>query len=176
MFELVARENELRAVAGFLGRVSDGPATLVLEGAAGIGKSTLWASGVETAREHDILVLACQADEAEQGLAYAGLADLLEPELERILPALPLPRRRALEVALLLRDADEGVDPRAVAVAARNALEELAADSPVLVAVDDVQWLDASSAAALSFALRRTADRSVSLLLARRLGERPQQR
>src|SRR5262249_48367154 len=91
--ELVARQDELRAVADFLNRVLDGPATLVLEGAAGIGKSTLWTAGVETARERCISVLACRADEAEQGLAYTGLADLLEPELGRILPALSPPRR-----------------------------------------------------------------------------------
>jgi DNA-binding CsgD family transcriptional regulator len=175
-FELVAREVELRAVASFLDGAPGGPAALVLEGDAGIGKSTLWASGVENARERNIEVLSCQAAEAERGLAYAGLADLVEGELDRILPALPAPRRRALEVALLLQDSGDGVDPRAVGVAARNALEELAAERPVLVAVDDVQWLDASSAAALAFALRRTTDHAVLLLLARRLGERPEHR
>lgn len=175
-FELVAREFELRAVAGFLDGAPGGPAALVLEGDAGIGKSTLWAAGIENARERHISVLSCRAASAEQGLAYAGLADLLEAELERILPALPAPRRHALEVALLLQESGDGVDPRAVGVAARNALEVLAAEGPVLVGVDDVQWLDASSAAALSFALRRTGGRGVLLLLARRLGERPERR
>src|SRR5690242_7566381 len=111
-FELVAREDELRAVAEFLDGVPGGPGALVLEGDAGIGKSTLWAAGIENARERHISVLSCRADRAEQGLAYAGLADLLEAELERILPALPAPRRRALEVALLLQDSGDGVDPR----------------------------------------------------------------
>jgi DNA-binding CsgD family transcriptional regulator len=175
-FEVVAREDELRAIARFLDAPSVGATALVLEGDAGIGKSTLWTAEVENARERNIPVLSCRAAEAEQGLAYAGLADLLEAELERILEALPAPRRRALEVALLLQDSGEGVDPRAVGVAARNALEVLAAEGPVLVAVDDVQWLDASSAAALSFALRRTGGRCVLLLLARRLGEQPERR
>ena len=174
-FDVVARGEELDTVTAFLDGAPGGLRGLVIEGDAGIGKSTLWQAGVEDARERDISVLACRAAEAEQSLAYAGLADLLESELERILPALPAPRRRALEVALLLQDSGDGVDPRAVGVAARNALEVVAAERPVLVAVDDVQWLDASSAMALSFALRRIGG-GVCLLLSRRLGERPERR
>ncbi len=107
--------------------------------------------------------------EAERGFAHAGLGDLLEPVLDDVLPELAAPRRRALEVALALEEEpDVPVDPRTLAIAVRNALEVLA---PVVVAVDDVQWLDASTAGALAFALRRLREENVLVLFARRLGE-----
>jgi hypothetical protein len=71
---------------------------LVLEGEAGIGKSTLWLAGVEAARERGLRVLSSRPPEAEQGLSDAGLGDLLEDVLEIVLPALSAPRRRALAV------------------------------------------------------------------------------
>ena len=85
---------------------------------------------------------------------------------------LAAPRRHALEIALLVRDEPaEPVDFRTLAVAVRSALQLLAERGPVLVAVDDVQWLDASSSSALAFALRRLPDENVCVLLARRLAE-----
>ena len=72
-----------------------------------------------------------------------------------MLPALPTPRRHALEVALLVEEDPEGFDPRTLGVAVRSALEVLVAEGPVVLAIDDVQWLDPSSTSALAFALRR---------------------
>ena len=143
----------------------------MLEGAAGIGKSTIWLAGVEAARERGLCVLVSRPAELERGLAHAGLGDLFEDVLERVLPELSPPRRRALEVALLLEDATPGSDPRTLGVAVRSALEALAAETPVVLAVDDVQWLDPSSASALTFALRRMGEQPVHVLLARRTGE-----
>ena len=91
--------------------------------------------------------------------------------LESVLPALPEPRRHALEVALLVEEDPDGFDPRTLGVAVRSALEVLAVEGPVVLAIDDVQWLDPSSTSALAFALRRLDDRPIVLLLARRLGE-----
>jgi AAA ATPase domain len=120
--ELIGREEELGLVHAFLGCQRTGAAALVLEGEAGIGKSTLWSAGLAAARERGLCVLSARPAEAEQGLAYAGLGDLLEGELDRVLPSLPAPRRRALWVALLVEGSGDGVDPRTVAVAARSAL------------------------------------------------------
>ena len=107
-------------------------------------------------------------------LAHAGLGDLLDGVLDEVLPALTAPRRQALEVALLIEDAPEdGVDQRALGVAVRSALELLAEDG-LVIAIDDLQWLDASSASAVGFALRRLPEADISLLWTRRLGE-PQQ-
>jgi DNA-binding CsgD family transcriptional regulator len=169
--EIVGRDEELRSIEAFLERTSEGPAALVLEGAAGIGKSTLWLAAVETARERGLQILSSQPAEAERGLAHAGLGDLFEGVLDRVRPALPPPRRRALEVALLMEEAGDGADPRTLAVAVRSALEVVAADGPVVLAVDDVQWLDSSSAGALAFALRRLREEPVLLLIARRLDD-----
>src|SRR5688572_32956171 len=112
--EIVGRDEELEALDGFLGREAvSGPSTLVLEGEAGIGKSTLWLAGVEAARERGLRVLESRPAEAERGFALAALGDLLEPTLDDVLPELAAPRRRALEVALALEDeTDVLVDPR----------------------------------------------------------------
>ena len=170
--DIVGREVELASIHAFLERPAEGQVALGLEGEAGIGKSTLWLAGVEAARERRLRVLVSRPAEAERGLTHAGLGDLFENVLESVLPALPAPRRRALEVALLVEDDPDGFDPRTLSVAVRSALEVLAAEGPVVLAIDDVQWLDPSSASALAFALRRLEDRSILLLLARRLGER----
>ena len=156
-FEIVGREAELASVHAFIGGAGDGPAALVLEGEAGIGKSTLWEAGVEHARAQGLSVLSSRPAEAERGLGHVGLGDLLEDVIDDVLPALSTPRRSALEVALLREDAPgDPVDPRALAVAVRDALQFLSDREPTLIAVDDVQWLDPSSASALVFALRQT--------------------
>ncbi|MDQ3671754.1 MAG: AAA family ATPase, partial [Actinomycetota bacterium] len=170
--DIVGREAELASIHAFLERPAVGAVALVLEGEAGIGKSTLWLAGVDSARERGFRVLVSRPAEAERGLTHAGLGDLFEEALESVVPVLPAPRRHALEVALLVKEAPDGFDPRTLGVAVRSALEVLAAEGPVVLAIDDVQWLDPSSASALAFALRRLDDRSILLLLARRLGER----
>ena len=170
VLEMVGRDDELASVAAFLDEVREGPAALALEGEAGIGKSTLWLAGVEHARTQGLRVLSSRPAEAERSLAYAGLGDLLENVLDEVLPHLSKPRQRALKVAMLRDEAlGDPVDHRAVGVAVRDVLQLLSDDEPVLVAVDDVQWLDPSSSGALAFALRRLAASHVLVLLARRL-------
>jgi DNA-binding CsgD family transcriptional regulator len=173
--EMVGRENELRSLHDFLAETDPVPAALVLEGEAGIGKSTLWLAGVDYARREGFRVLVSRPAEAERGLAFAGLGDLLEDVLENTLPALPPPRRRALEAALLLEEpSGDPIGRRALSVALRDVLRILSADSSVLLAVDDVQWLDSSSSSALAFALRRLDESRLFLLLARRVAENVQ--
>ncbi len=160
--EIVGRDAELLLIEGLL--LGDDPVAVVLEGEPGIGKSTLWRAALSSAREHGLRVLSARPAEAERGFAYAGLGDLLEDVLDDTLDALAPPRRRALEIALL-REPGDHVDSRALAVGVRDILD---AASPALVAVDDVQWLDAASAEALAFAVRRA--REPRVLLARRPG------
>ena len=150
-----------------------GPGSVLLEGDPGIGKTTVWAAGVDAAARAGYRVLRAAPTEAERELAFAALGDLLEGVDAGVLAALPPPQRRALEVALLL-DEDEGPPPdaRALGVALVGVVRGLAADAPLLLAVDDAQWLDAASASALAFALRRLRDERVVLLVARRSGER----
>jgi DNA-binding CsgD family transcriptional regulator len=174
--EIVGREEELSSVQAFVDHARRGPAMLVLEGEAGIGKSTLWEAGVENARARGLRVLSSRPAEAERALGHAGLVDLLEGVVDDVLSALLTPRRRALQVALLREEASgDPVDHRTLAVAVRDVLQLLSERGPILIAVDDVQWLDPSSSRALAFALRRLDASPVSLLLARRLAEGVQQ-
>src|SRR3990172_6693048 len=167
---IVGRGEELASLQAFLEHSADAPSGLVLEGEAGIGKSTLWLAGAEIARERGFRVPSPRPAEAERGLTFTGLADLFEDVLEEVALSLSPPRRRALDTALLVAETAEGVDPRALGVAVRDMLELLVAETPLVIAIDDVQWLDHSSSGALSFAIRRL-DRPVLLLLARRLAQ-----
>ncbi|TML52128.1 MAG: hypothetical protein E6G21_05885 [Actinobacteria bacterium] len=172
VFEIVGREAELASLNAFIDETEGGAAALVLEGEAGVGKSTLWGAAVEHARVRGLTVLSSRPAEAERGLGNVGLGDLLEGVIDDVLAALLTPRRRALQVALLREEVSgEPVDRRTLAVAVHDALQLLSDRGPTLIAVDDVQWLDPSSSGALGFALRRLDGRPVLLLLTRRLAE-----
>ena len=162
---VVGREPELAAIDRFL----DGgaPRALVLEGEPGIGKTTLWREGVRRAAAAGFCTLVAVEVEAEAKLPFTAIADLLAPVVDEI-GFLPLPQRRALRVALFLEEADAPLQLRAVAAAVLGILRHLADSSPVLLAVDDLQWLDASSREALLFALRRVDPSHVLFLMSSR--------
>ena len=170
--DTLGRDDELRLLQAYLDKPAGGLTALVLAGEAGIGKSTLWRAAVESARERGLRVLSSRPSEVDLGVAHTALGDLLEDAFADVLPELAGPRRRALENALLLGEGpDEPVDARTLAVAVRNALLLLAEREPILIAIDDVQWLDASSASALAFAVRRLSEQNIRLLLARRVAD-----
>jgi hypothetical protein len=164
---ILGREGELARVESFIGSVSEGPSALLLEGAAGIGKTTVWHAGVSIARARGHRVLACRAAESEARLSYAALGDLFDIEL----PELPAPQKRALDAALL-RAEIEGAPPdqRAVSVASLGVLRALATSGPVVLAIDDVQWLDVPSARVLAFVVRRLEEAPIRILMALRVG------
>ena len=124
-----------------------GMAALVLEGEAGIGKSTLWLAGVEAARERGLRVLSARPAEVELGSrATPGWETCSRTRSATSCPSWPSRGDARSRPPLLLgEEPDEPVDFRTLAVAVRNALQLLAERRPILVAVDDVQWLDASS-------------------------------
>ncbi len=165
---IVGRAAEIEAVDRFVGRLAGGPGALVFEGLPGIGKTTVWRRVFE--RADGAVVLSCRPVEAEAKLAFASLADLLEPVAETSLAQLPEPQRIALDVALM-RASPPGAPPtaRAVATAVLSSLRLLTDAMPVVLAVDDLQWLDRASAEALAFALRRIGDRRVGVVATVRL-------
>jgi DNA-binding CsgD family transcriptional regulator/tetratricopeptide (TPR) repeat protein len=168
---LIGRIAERRAVGDFLA-ASTPRRTLLLTGEAGIGKTTLWEAGVADACERGWRVLSARPSAAEAGFGFAGLGDLLGEVGEAALAELPPPQRRALEVVLLRAEpAGRPPEPRAIAVAAHNVLRALAAAEPLLVAVDDVQWLDRPSGEVLAFSARRLDRQSVAFFLSRRPGD-----
>ena len=117
---IIGREPELEVLVAFLARRDDLPAGLLIQGEAGIGKTTLWQQGVARAEQMGYRVLSCRPAGAEVELAFAALSDLFEGQLDAFLPALPAPQRRALEVALLLR-ADDGPATSPTSVPSRRA-------------------------------------------------------
>jgi DNA-binding CsgD family transcriptional regulator len=170
---IVARQNELAEVDAFLALAGERPAGLLIAGEAGIGKTTIWRAGIAAARERSFTVLEASPAETETKLSFSGLSDLLEPYIADVLPALPAPQRAAIEATLLVGDAEgRGPDERAIATGFLNAVRALARQGPVLVAIDDVQWLDAPSAGVVGYAARRMRAEPVSLLLSERSSER----
>lgn len=168
---MVGREHEAALLGAFVTGGS-GNRALVLTGEAGMGKTTLWGAGVRAGRNARQRVLVARPTEPEIQLSFAALADLLAEVDSAELSGVPRPQLRALDISLFRGDTD-GTPPSSFAVAAglTSVLRLLATDRPVLVAIDDVPWLDRASADALAFAARRLEGHPVRFLLARRIGE-----
>ncbi len=173
--ELFGRERELAAISA-LAKGTAAPAALLLEAEPGMGKTTLWRHGQSVARESGIRVLASSPASGETQLSFAALTDVLGATLPGISARMPAPQRRALEVALLLDTPGEQAEQRTVLAATLTALRLLADDGPVLLAVDDLQWVDEASVEALAFAVRRLADARLSILATRRVESNRTQR
>jgi DNA-binding CsgD family transcriptional regulator len=165
------REHELAAVDAFI-RGDPRVRAFVLMGGPGIGKTTVWEAGARSAQDFGLRVLSARASGAETQHSFATLVDLLEGVDSDELAGLPAPQLHALEVALLRAEPTGGAaEPHAVAIGFLNALRALAEHEPVLVALDDVQWLDPPSADALTFATRRLRSEPIAFLLTRRPGD-----
>ena len=163
---IIGREAELSAGEDFLGRIREGPAALVLEGEAGIGKTVLWNAIVERAVGRSCCVLSARAVQAEAKLSFVALSDLLSGLNDDVLQLLPDIQQRALDAALLRREpTGAATDRRAVCAALVSTLTTLARKRPTVVAIDDAQWLDGPSAAVLAFAARRLGSEQIGLLL-----------
>ena len=169
MSAVFGRQSELDELEGFLDAVADeGSRLILLSGQAGIGKTTLWNAAIESANEHGYRVVTARPTEVETGLAFAALGDLLGPLLDTPMPDLPDPQREALDAALLRGSTASPPHPLGVSLAALNVLRIVAANEPVVVAIDDVPWLDEASARVLDFAIRRLDGDRVGFLMARR--------
>jgi tetratricopeptide (TPR) repeat protein len=167
---LVGRAAEVEAVQQFLDRAAHGTEALFLEGEPGIGKTRVWTEGVRLAQDAGLLVLRTRPAGADAEFAYSGLGDLLGNSVGDLLAELPRPQRRALAAALLLEDEPgAAVDSHAVGAAALAVIRSLARERPVLIAIDDAQWLDTATRDALAFALRRLDDVPVGTLATVRL-------
>ena len=125
----------------------------MLEGDPGIGKTTVWRQGIADAADKGYRVLSCRTALAEARLTFAALGDLLTPIEAAVFDALPEPQRRALDAALLRAESGIGAsNPRAIGTGIVSLLSAISLSDPVLLAIDDVQWLDLPSERALEFA------------------------
>ena len=169
--QVVAREMESREIAQMLERATVGPAGLVITGEAGIGKTTLWLGAIEHATELGYRVLSSRAAPTEVRFALSAVADLLSGLGAGSTSGLSELQRAALDRVLLRGNAGPDSDEHLVAAALLAVIEGWARDMPVLMAIDDAQWVDGSSRAVLGFALRRLRGR-VGVLATVRAGER----
>jgi hypothetical protein len=165
---LVGRGSECALLDRVLLEASAGQSgTLALSGEPGIGKSALLQYGVE--HSTGMRVLRARGIESEAVVPFAGLLELLRPVLDH-LDRIPGPQADALATALALQSGD-AYGRFAVGAATLSLLAAVAEDSPVLVVLDDVHWLDGSSAESLLFAIRRLVADPIAVLMAVREGE-----
>ncbi|WP_409436591.1 helix-turn-helix transcriptional regulator [Mycobacterium sp. SMC-14] len=168
---LADRKAETSAVCAFLDTALGEPATLVLEGEPGIGKSTLLWEAAEAATARGYRVLSASGAPTEVRYAYAAVADLLADIDAAVLAELPEVQRAALDrVRQGGADGPAG-DERMVAASFLAVIRSVSSVAPVLLCVDDAQWLDASSQMVIGFAERRLNGR-VGLLITVRTGAR----
>jgi DNA-binding CsgD family transcriptional regulator len=145
---LAGRELELARVEEFVAASSrlDGARGLVIRGPAGIGKTAIWREAIDRVRAAGYLVLVTRPAEEELGGSMIGLLDLFD----------------GVDPDPAVLDPDTDLFERGRAVLAT--LRRLTDAQPVVLAIDDVQWLDPISARSLRYALRRLDDRPVLVI------------
>ena len=152
----VTGQADSPVVTDFLNGAAKEPRALVIEGEAGIGKTTFWLAAREQATKQGFQVLSARPAAAEAVLAYAVIADLLATVDPTTWGSLPEPQRLSID-RIMLRAIDDHVptNPRTVAAAFLAVIEEIADQGKLVLAIDDLQWVDPSSTAVIAFATRR---------------------
>ncbi len=166
---LIGRADEAAALQTFLQRNQRHGVSLLLTGEAGVGKSALLDAAEQQAAASGATVLRAAGVEFEAEVSFAALNQLLLPLLGN-LEALPAAHRNGLLVALGL-GAGPPSPPLLVSAAVLEVLRQTAMGGPVLLLVDDVPWLDRSSAQVLGFVARRLEPSRIGLLAAARIGD-----
>jgi DNA-binding CsgD family transcriptional regulator len=155
-------------IVRLLGDVHARGGALILEGVAGIGKSTLLAEAQRIAGDRDMAVMSTEGVQSETDLPFAGLHQLLRPVLARV-GDLPAPQREAVCGAFGMGDGAAPA-PFLIALGALGLLSDAAARRPLLLSIEDAQWLDRPTADALAFVARRVESDPIAMLVAIREG------
>jgi DNA-binding CsgD family transcriptional regulator/tetratricopeptide (TPR) repeat protein len=171
----IGREAEVAEICAFLAAGPGKPSAVAIAGDIGIGKTVVWKHVLGAACAGS-RVLSCRPAQAESPLAFSALDDLFGGVIEEVLAELPEVRRQAVGAILLhgcpeIPDADPGrpePDRRLLARGILDVLRVLSADRPLVLAVDNAQWLDRPSAAVLGFCIRRLQHEAVSIVVALR--------
>lgn len=164
---LLGREREQRLLASLLDGAVDEGQTLLLLGETGVGKSRLLAEVARMARDRGMSLLTAAGVQSEADFPFGGLHQLLRPVRARI-GEMAVIHRAALDAAFGL----DTVAPERyrIAMAALDFFSELASENPLLLMVDDVQWLDRPTADLLAFVARRIESDPIVMLVAMRDG------
>ena len=165
---LIGRAREKDVITCLLDGVSERGASLVVRGEAGVGKSALLAAACGMAIDRGMQVLSTAGVQSETDLPFAGLQQLLRPILSRV-DELPPLQRDAMSAAFGISDV-AAPDLFLIALAALDLLSESARRAPVVVIVDDAQWLDRPTADALAFVGRRVESDAIFFLASLRDG------
>jgi DNA-binding CsgD family transcriptional regulator len=163
---ILGRSREKEQIEEVLAQtVSGAGSSLVVVGEPGMGKTTLldWvASGVDGTMR----VLRAEGRESESDLPFVALADLIRPINDDI-AMLTSPQARVLRSALAMSEPAPG-DRLAMNTAVLHLLAAVAAQGPVLVLIDDYQWLDTATRTVIDYAARRSEIAGVGIIITTR--------
>ena len=160
---MIGRDHELALMNTLVSTTQDQGRAVVIAGEAGIGKSTLAEETARMARAAGFQELRCSGRQQVAASGYEGLRDLLHPVIS-VADTLPARQRTALMAAF----GDDGTatpDRFLTSLAALGLLEEVAAHQPLLIVVEDLQWLDHSSATVVQFLARRLSNAPILLVM-----------
>ncbi|MET9039509.1 ATP-binding protein [Streptomyces mirabilis] len=164
---MIGRDKELRTLRRLLADAAAGHGSaMLIHGAAGVGKSALLRTVGAEAIESGFKVLRTSGVEPEQWLPFAALQMLLQP-VAHGMKDLSAPHRSALSGAFGVRDTEPEI--YRVGLAVLELLADEANQQPLLLLVDDLQWIDSSSRDVLKFVARRTNDLAIQVIAAARI-------
>ena len=171
---LLERERELDIVAGALAGACEGEGSFVLvEGETGVGKSRLLIAAEDRAFDLDMATLVARGTELDADLPFGVVIQLVE----RLVTALPRPERdellegpasMAAPLFPALRKAGEPAaeDPLALVHGAYWLIARIGELRPLLITVDDAQWIDERSLQVLRYLAARIEDLPIALVAA----------
>ena len=174
---LLGRQTEVDRLLDLIRPPYTGPEIVLIEGPAGIGKTSVLRAALEQVETQGLATLRASPTEAEVSFAYATLRDLLDDRLPSLATGLSQVYLNTLRRALGYSAEDDSPSTATkatppstelVAIAVLTAIRTLGARAPVLLAIDDAGWVDQASRDALSYAFRRLADLPVRVVLTQR--------
>jgi AAA ATPase domain len=165
---LVGRAQELNLLTALLDEVAMRGQALVLRGEPGIGKSRLMSATARSARERGMSVLTTIGVQSEAHLPFAGLHQLLRP-VRACVAELPAVQRAVLDAAFGLTH-EAAPEHYRIALAALDLVSAVANDAPLLLVVEDAQWIDRPTSEVLAFVARRIESDPIIMLAAARDG------
>ena len=165
---ILGRDVEVERLTRLVTEASPRSRIVLVEGQAGIGKTTLLERAMALARDQGHALLVCRPVRSEKDLAFVGLMELVSGVDADVADALPGPQRRALDVVLRRTEPDGPLDQLSLSVMLLTVVTDQASRRGLLIAIDDLQWLDRPTAKVLAYVLRRIAGTGADVVLARR--------